>query len=185
MIKEECLEDDFKEELDYNNIKSIEKFYLSNDNFTIDNFAILKNNIDKIITNMLSNFDLDEINEQCEVDCEIKGVTQEEYCDKITFIAEYSAYFARKYKELGGYLKTYNSYVDILKMYLFLMSGKKKAEFEPEAAVRLREYYIKKNYYENVLAKIEGKKDAFDIKYTALSRVLSFWKEDNVLNKRY
>lgn len=149
---------------------------------TIEEFIELKNFIDKSLNVISSGINLVQINEYCNHDINIKNPKQEDFVDLISEIGENKAFFDRAFKTIEGYLKTYDKYIDLLKIYLILLSGKKKTEVDSEISIKLKEYCLKRQVYENILNKVSGSRDAFETKYTVLSRILASWQNSSFSN---
>lgn len=183
-LKEKCTNDksDIIKELKEH---KLEDYYYGKLEPSIDEFIELKKFIDKSLDALSSNINLNQINEYCNHDIDIKSPKQEQFVELMSEIGENKAYFDRAFKTVEGYLKTFDKYIDLLKIYLILLSGKKKTEVDSEISIKLKEYYLKRQVYENILSKIAGSRDAFETKYTTLSRILSSWQNANSVNTQY
>jgi hypothetical protein len=162
-----------------NNTETVEGIDSIRKKITSD-FLKLKEFVDKFLfEEYFKAEDLNEIHLQCEVDIDIKNPSPEDFVEKLSFVGEYISYFISKKTLLESYIKTYDKYVDLLKVYLIIMSGKKKADAEAEVMIKLSDYCLKRQIYANLLSKISGRKEVFENKYTVLSRVLTFWSSDS------
>lgn len=158
--------------------KLLAKYYSNSLEVSGEEFLKIKEFVDKIFEELSRQINFNEIQEHLALDVDIKNPAPESFVEKLSQVAEFRSYFIDKSKQLEGFLKTYDKYIDLLRVYLLIMSNKKKTDAELETTIKLKEYFLKRQIYDGILNKLNSREKVFENKYAALSRILTFWELD-------
>lgn len=146
---------------------------------TDEDFLKAKKTIDNIL-NITKRFNEAELEKYCnEYQIDIRSVDPSNYVNLMVTISHARYYLVEQEKRMIAYLNWLEKSYDLLSAFLSLESGKKTADLRKnESLIKLKFYYLKKQQCNDLLLRVQGKREAAENAYDSLSRILSFWEFD-------
>ena len=111
------------------------------------------------------------------INVDISDVCEANYSKKLKEVAGYRDYFIEQLGRVKAFVKWHDRIIDLLSAYVIYLSTKKKDMHKHEAMVRLQKYYLQKEQYDDLHTRLDAKKSAYEKKYDAISRLLSYWEQ--------
>lgn len=149
---------------------------IESDEITIENY----NKVTVIIQEILKRskkFDCEQLNHEVEsINVDIQEACEFNYDKKLKEVAAYRDYFIEHEGKVKAYVSWHNKCIELLTSYVLLLSKQKTIELKKnEANVRLQSYHMDREFYVDLLTRLEYKRESFSKKYDAISRLLSYW----------